>query len=117
MTLREAITTAARECIEDALRRHRRNISAAARELRVNRTDLYKRMRKYGVEVRARRTSVGAAQELRAWGARAMNTRQQRAQMLHAAAPGYSHGNSSGVGVRVAATLAGSQAAPHVPRT
>lgn len=64
--LRDAIAKAARECIQDALSKRRNNVMRAARDLGVNRTDLYKRMRKYGVTVRRRR-SVGAIQELLTW--------------------------------------------------
>jgi transcriptional regulator of acetoin/glycerol metabolism len=36
------------------MRRHGWNVSAAARELAVNRTDFYKVMRRYGIEPRTR---------------------------------------------------------------
>ncbi|NLF32356.1 MAG: sigma-54-dependent Fis family transcriptional regulator [Planctomycetes bacterium] len=54
MSLAEALATPEREIIEAALKRNGGNRAATAEELQINRTTLYKKMRKYGITEGAR---------------------------------------------------------------
>ena len=58
MPLERAMEVPEKRIIEAALERHAWNRQATAAELEINRTTLYKKMRKYGLGVDPARTSA-----------------------------------------------------------